>query len=121
MSELLGKVRDNQSLLIPTDNRELVSFAVSLMRPMGLKRSSGKQSFIDSVLDTIDDFYEDVVQHLKEWQSAAPKLQKDKTEEPVLTTSGAPNQNGNVTEEKEFVSINPSSTPSESGRAVDSS
>ena len=48
---------------------------------MGLKRSVGKRSFIDSVLDTIDDFYADVVQHLQEWQPPAPKLEKNKVEE----------------------------------------
>ncbi|MCK4873443.1 MAG: hypothetical protein KAS72_12015 [Phycisphaerales bacterium] len=51
---------------------------------MGLKRSVGKGSFIDSVLDAVDDFYEDVVQHLQEWQPAAPKLQKGKVEETDL-------------------------------------
>ena len=76
MSDLLGNVRNNQSLLIPIDNRELVSFTVSLIRPMGMKRSVGKRSFVDSVLDTFDDVYGDVVQHLQEWQPAAPKLQK---------------------------------------------
>lgn len=81
MSDLLGNVRNNQSLLMPIDNRELVSFTVSLIRPMGLKRSVGKHSFIDSVLDTLDDFYGDVVQHLQEWQPAAPKLKKSKVEE----------------------------------------
>ena len=81
MSDLLANVRNKQSLLIPSNNREIVSFTVSLIRPMGLKRSVGKRSFIDSVLDTIDDFYGDVVQHLQEWQPAAPKLEKNKVEE----------------------------------------
>lgn len=81
MSDLLGNVRKNQSLLIPGDNRELVSFTLSLIRPMGPKRSAGKRSFIDSVLDTFDAFYGDVVEHLQEWQPTAPKLQKDKVEE----------------------------------------
>ncbi|MCH8977957.1 MAG: stress response protein [Armatimonadetes bacterium] len=81
MSDLLANVRKKQSLLIPSNNREIVSFTVSLIRPMGLKRFVGKRSFIDSVLDTIDDFYGDVVQHLQEWQPAAPKLQKGKAEE----------------------------------------
>jgi len=81
MSDLLANVRNKPSLLVPLDNRELVSFTVSLARPMGLKRSVGKGSFIDSVLDTLDDFYGDVVQHLQEWQPAAPKLQKSAVEE----------------------------------------
>ncbi len=83
MSELLGSVRNDQTLLVPIDNREIVSFTVSLVRPMGLKRLVGKRSFIDSVLDTIDDFYGDVVQYLREWQPAAPKLKKRDVEEIV--------------------------------------
>ena len=90
MSELLANVRKNQSLLIPNDDRELASFEVSLIRPMGLKRSAGKRSFIDSVLDTLDDFYADVVQHLREWQPAAPKMERIDAEEietrPKLST-----------------------------------
>lgn len=81
MSDLLANVRDNPSLLIPVDNHELVSFTVSVIRPMGPKRSVGMRSFIDSVLDTFDDFYGDVVQHLRGWQPPAPKLQLDKIEE----------------------------------------
>jgi len=81
MSDLLGNVRNKPSLLIPNNNREIVSFTVSLIRPMGLKRYVGKRSFIDSVLNTIDDFYGDVVQRLQEWQPSAPKLQKSNIEE----------------------------------------
>ena len=76
MSDLLGNVRNNQSILIPIDNREIVSFTVSLTRPMGLKRSVGMRSFIDSVLHALDDFYGEVVQNLREWQPTAPKLQR---------------------------------------------
>lgn len=76
MADLLGNVRNNQELLVPTDKREIVSFTVSLSRPMGMKRSTGKNSFVDSVMGALDDFYGDVVQHLREWQPAAPKLEK---------------------------------------------
>ena len=93
MSDLLGNVRKNPSLLIPLGDRELVSFTVSVIRPMGVKRSAGKRSFIDSVLDTIDGFYGNVVQHLQEWQPPAPKLQKREIEEAAAepeTTEAAP-------------------------------
>ena len=76
MSDLLGNVRNKPELLIPVDNQEITSFTVSLVRPMGLKRTAGKRSFIDSVLDTVDDFYADVVEHLREWQPPAPRLQR---------------------------------------------
>lgn len=86
MSDLLGNVRNNQSLLIPSHNREIASFTVSLGRPMGLRRSVGKRSFIGSVLHTLDEFYADVVQHLQEWQPRAPKLEKSEVE----STDGPP-------------------------------
>jgi hypothetical protein len=88
MSDLLANVRDNPSLLLPNDNHELVSFTVSVIRTMGLKRAVGKRSFIDSVLDTFDDFYGDVVQHLQGWQPPAPKLPKTKTDETVTEAEG---------------------------------
>lgn len=99
MSDLLGNVRKNQSLLIPVDNREIVSLTVSLTRPMGLKRSVGKRSFIDSVLDTLDDFYGDVVQHLQEWQPAAPKLERSEVEQ--IETTPASSTGGGLTEPTE--------------------
>lgn len=92
-SDLLANVRADQSLLVPSDNREIVSFTISLARPMGLKRSLGKRSFIGSVLDTLDDFYGDVVQHLKEWQPAAPKLPtKSSVELPSPMSEGPTSQ-----------------------------
>lgn len=87
MSDLICNVRKSPSLLVPIDNREIVSFTVSLARPMGPKRSVGKRSFIDSVLETLDDFYGDVVQHLREWQPPAPKLKRSESEE--LASSSA--------------------------------
>ena len=119
MSDLLANVRNKPSLLVPLNNRELVSFTVSLTRPMGPKRSVGKRSFIDSVLDTLDEFYGDVVQHLQEWQPAAPKLQKSTVEETdpsagkdaVATVSPDARSNANQTNEADSGtgSLNPES------------
>jgi hypothetical protein len=47
---------------------------------MGVKRSGTKRSFISTTVDTVDEFYADVVQHLSEWQVAAPKLNRSATE-----------------------------------------
>lgn len=97
MSDLLGNVRHKQELLVPTDKRDIVQFTLSLSRPMGLKRSTGLRSFIDSVLDTLDEFYRDVVQDLREWQPPAPKLQAEKPEDNVkekLETEAAPQVDG---------------------------
>ncbi|PHS06946.1 MAG: hypothetical protein COA78_13815 [Blastopirellula sp.] len=99
MSELLGAVRNNQTLLVPVDNREIASFSVSLARPMGLKRSTGKRSFVDSVLDTLDEFYGDVVQYLKEWQPAAPKLKRtDSMESDTIPSASIEDGSSNTSE-----------------------
>ena len=93
MSDLLGNVRRNQSVLVPADNREIVSFSVSLTRPMGLKRNAGKRSFIDSVIQTLDDFYGEVVQQLREWQPPAPKLQRSAAVDNVVDAVSSPVDN----------------------------
>lgn len=89
MSDLLVNVKKDPSLLVPADKREISSFIVSLCRPMGLKRHSGKNSFVDSVLSSLDDFYGEVVQHLSEWQPRAPKLPKENDVEGEVSTESA--------------------------------
>ena len=73
-SDLLGKVREDQALLLPPDDKEISSFTISNTVPMGHNKKRGRNSFIDSVLELIDLFYRDVVQNLREWQPTAPKL-----------------------------------------------
>ena len=72
---------------------------------MGLKRSAGKKSFIDSVLNTTDQFYGDVVEHLKGWQPPAPKLSVEPTpmEAPVDEVQAVENVGGEKTENGETV------------------
>ena len=73
-AELLGAVREDPDVLIADPSRELRSFRITRLTPMGIKRGSGRGSFIDSVLDGIDDFYAGILQNLKEWTPPAPKL-----------------------------------------------
>ncbi|MFK5922917.1 MAG: hypothetical protein QM496_12115 [Verrucomicrobiota bacterium] len=129
MADLLGNVRNKPELLVPADNKEIVSFTVSLSRPMGMKRATGKNSFVDSVLGALDDFYADVVQHLREWQPAAPKLEKSapvevepspapqpvapiEVSEPVEPETAASSDLGGETASPEASSETPSSEPS---------
>jgi hypothetical protein len=96
-AELLGKVRDNPSLLLTDPKRELRSFSVALTAPMGVKRGRGKGMFIDSVLDLIDTFYADVVQHLKAWSASPPKMRESvqvPEEEPQLVSTALSSQDG---------------------------
>ena len=51
---------------------------------------------LSPVLHTLDDFYGDVVQQLREWQPAAPKLQSPEQSKPetdsITPTSNAPKE-----------------------------
>jgi hypothetical protein len=79
-AELLGAVRDDTSLLISTDEKELRSFRVAMSAPMGAKRGRGRGSFIDSTLSAVDHFYSDVLQSLKAWSAAPLKLRQPDAE-----------------------------------------
>jgi len=76
-AELLNKVRENPALLIADPAREIRSFCVAMTVPMGMKRGRGRGSFIDSVLSAIDTFYAEVVQQLKAWAAAPPRLRSE--------------------------------------------
>ncbi len=76
-AELLKNVRENPALLIADPAREIRSFRVAMTVPMGTKRGRGRGSFIDSVLSAIDTFYAEVVQQLKAWAAAPPRLRSE--------------------------------------------
>jgi hypothetical protein len=82
-AELLRRVREDATALIQDPTKELRSFRVAQLAPAGTKRGTGRGSFIDSVLDGVDAFYEQVVQNLKPWLPAAPRLRSDSDIQPV--------------------------------------
>ena len=73
-AELLGAVRQKSSILIADPTREIRSFRLALTANMATKRGRGRGSFIDSVLAATDTFYAEVLQYLKAWSAAPPKL-----------------------------------------------
>ncbi len=73
-SELLGKVRENPASLIVDPSMDIRTFRVVATSAMGTKRGTGRGSFIDSVLATIDGFYGTVVQQVRTWIRRAPQL-----------------------------------------------
>jgi len=75
-AELLGKVREDPTLLITDPKRDLRGFRVAMSAPMGVKRGRGRGGFIDSVLDLVDAFYSEVVQDLKAWSAAPPRMRE---------------------------------------------
>jgi hypothetical protein len=81
-ADLLRVVRENPMVVVGDAARELRAFRVAQLSAAGPKRGTGRGSFIDSFLSAIDDFYEGVLQNLKPWMAAPPRLRS--TDEPLL-------------------------------------
>jgi len=60
--------------LLPDPKYDVKSFTLTLTAPAGTKRGQGKSSFVGSVLDLTNRFYEAVVQNIKLWVPPAPKV-----------------------------------------------
>ena len=73
---LLKDVRLDPAVLVQDPKRELKSFTLALTTPLGTKRGRGRGAAIDSVLVAVDAFYGDVLQHVKAWTAAAPKMRE---------------------------------------------
>ncbi|MEU3455807.1 stress response protein [Micromonospora sp. NPDC006766] len=82
-AELLRKVREDSSVLVTDPTRELRAFRVARSTTAGSKRGSGRGAFIDSVLDAVDDFYEQIIQHLKPWMPTPPRLRSPEEVQPA--------------------------------------
>jgi hypothetical protein len=88
-AELLRTVRENPTVLLGEPAKDLRTFRVAQTSSAGTKRGTGRGAFIDSVLEAIDSFYEDVIQNLKPWMPAPPKLRSAEESvavEPVPTS-----------------------------------
>ncbi|MEV1057390.1 stress response protein [Micromonospora chalcea] len=82
-TDLLRQVRAEPTTLINDPSRELRAFRIAQSATAGTKRGSGRGAFIDSVLHAIDDFYEQIIQNLKPWMPAAPRLRTSEDVIPV--------------------------------------
>jgi hypothetical protein len=97
----LAELRETPTLAIDDPARELRACTVSLSANAGTKRGKARGSFITSILETVENFYADVVQHIKPWTSPPVKVRDD---EPQLTgihdvpqqASPADAQTGNI-------------------------
>jgi hypothetical protein len=72
----LSAVRENAATLYPEGGREIRGFTLSTASNMGLKRDSSRGSFVESVVSAAEAFYGDVLQKLRAWKPAPPKLKK---------------------------------------------
>lgn len=73
-AELLATIRENPASLVTDPTRDIRTFRVAAVTGLGTKRGRGRGCFIDSVLAAIDSFYAEVLQDLKAWSAAPPKL-----------------------------------------------
>lgn len=90
----LDRVLSKPELLLPDSKFEVKTFVLTLTAVAGTKRGQGKSSFVGSMLDLTNRFYESVVQNLKVWVPPAPKVKPDglateKAEESNATLTGS--------------------------------
>ena len=86
-AELLTKVREDPAVLVVDATREIKSFRLALVAPMGTKRGRGRGAFIDSVLAACDAFYADVLQTVKPWAATPPRMRQPETTPPNADTA----------------------------------
>jgi hypothetical protein len=73
----LDEARKDPKSLVEDPAHELRSFTVSLSCNAGPARGQGRGSFVDSMLTAVDKFYSEVVQHIKPWTPAPPKIREN--------------------------------------------
>jgi hypothetical protein len=71
--------------------KDLKSFRIASSAALGNKGGRGRGCFIDSVIDTVGSFYGDVIQQVKAWSPAPPRLRELQSSavEDVRTSSTA--------------------------------
>lgn len=72
----LAAVREEPSVIYPEAGKEIRGFGLSLSSNMGSKRDAGRGSFVESVLTATETFYGEVLQNLRPWKAAPPRLKK---------------------------------------------
>jgi hypothetical protein len=89
---LLSSARDNPtSLLLSNDPmRPPRAFRLALSRPMGTKRGKGGRSFVLETRKQTIGFYRELVQNLRPWRAAPPKLPEEPEQAPDRPTAEPP-------------------------------
>jgi hypothetical protein len=106
-ADLLRVVREDPTVLVGDATRELRSFRVAVTAPTGSKRGRGRGTFIDSVLDTVDGFYGEVMQHLKAWSATPPRL-REPLVEPLVETETSLDSNALSSQDGAELPVEPS-------------
>lgn len=108
----LAELRESPRLAVEDPTRELRAFTVSLSAAAGAKRGKARGSFVTSVLDTVENFYADVVQRVKPW---TPPPVQVRDEVPAPTDARSPAEAGTVprprTDGNDSTTVTPPATP----------
>lgn len=84
--------------MVADPKKDLRTFRVALSAPLGAKRGRGRGGFIDSVVDAVNAFYGEVIQHLKAWTATPPKLREladlPADTSPLLASTALSSQDG---------------------------
>ena len=78
----LDEARKDPRSLVEDPAHELRAFTVSLSCNAGPARGQGRGSFVDSLLTALDNFYSEIVQHIKPWAPAPPKVKEGEAAAP---------------------------------------
>ena len=89
---LLGDTRKSpHALLLSGDpKRAPRSFKLALSAPMGSKRGKGERSFVLETRKHAITFYRELVQNLRPWRPAAPKLPDERDDSSVVAQPSPP-------------------------------
>lgn len=71
---LLSDALADPKKLVPAGDKDIVSFKLITTTKMGAKRGAGAGSFIQSVVDAVEQTYGSILQGLRPWATKAPKL-----------------------------------------------
>jgi hypothetical protein len=84
----LDQAREDPKSVITDPVHEVRTFTLSSASNAGPARGQGQGSFVNSVLAAVDTFYADVVQHIKPWPQAPPKVRETETASPDGPAAG---------------------------------
>lgn len=88
---VLSEVRENPQKLLSDDRkRPPKAFRLALSGPLGTKRGKGEKSFVRETRKQTITFYRDLVQDLRPWRAAPPKLPEEVPDQPPAMAAPEP-------------------------------
>jgi len=88
---VLNDIRENpQALLAADPKRPPRAFRLALSAPLRTRRGKGEKSFLRETRQQAIAFYRDLVQDLRAWRAAPPKLPDEPVEAPETATPEPP-------------------------------